>query len=213
MYKLIDCNKNDVILDPTCGSGTFLTNAMANMLNEAKEHEKQIIKENNLIGIESDGFNATLAGINMMLHGDGASNIFKDDCFRKLPEIKDCFNKSLMNPPFGKGFDPLNFVLQTLNNMKKNGMCASILPISHVLDKNHKQIRNELTSKHGLIKSVLLPNNLFFPNAQIATCILIFKAHVLSNQIKAYDYTDDGYEIKMRIGREPINDKIKIDEF
>ena len=34
MYSLAYCSKDSEILDPTCGSGTFLTNAMANMFNE-----------------------------------------------------------------------------------------------------------------------------------------------------------------------------------
>lgn len=53
MYRLINCSKNDVILDPTCGSGTFLTNALINMFSETDdEDEKKEIKENRIIGIE-----------------------------------------------------------------------------------------------------------------------------------------------------------------
>jgi type I restriction-modification system DNA methylase subunit len=76
MCKLIDLKKDDYLLDPCCGSGTFLTNAMAYMLKQTTKYDEQFtIKENHVIGIEKNDFNATLAGINMMLHGDGASNI------------------------------------------------------------------------------------------------------------------------------------------
>ncbi|RDU65155.1 DNA methyltransferase [Helicobacter sp. MIT 14-3879] len=74
MYVLAHCSKNNNVLDPTCGSGTFLTNAMANMFNELKKDEsfdekQKIIKENRLFGIECSEFNATLAGINMFYTG------------------------------------------------------------------------------------------------------------------------------------------------
>ena len=63
MYSLAYCSKDSEILDPTCGSGTFLTNAMANMFNEIDPklenlHETQKnIKQNRLIGIETNEFN------------------------------------------------------------------------------------------------------------------------------------------------------------
>jgi type I restriction-modification system DNA methylase subunit len=47
------------------------------MLSEIDNHEEQKnIKENQLLGIEINAFNSTLAGMNMMLHGDSASNIY-----------------------------------------------------------------------------------------------------------------------------------------
>ncbi len=35
MYRLVEANMNDNILDAACGSGAFLTMAMSNMINEA----------------------------------------------------------------------------------------------------------------------------------------------------------------------------------
>ncbi len=51
MYKIAKCSKNNTILDPTCGSGTFLTHAMANMFLEAPEESKDI-QENHSIPIK-----------------------------------------------------------------------------------------------------------------------------------------------------------------
>jgi type I restriction-modification system DNA methylase subunit len=97
MYKITYCSKDSVVLDPTCGSGTFLTNAMANMWSEADSTEQKInISLNQIFGIDSNTFNSTLAGINMMLHGDGASHIYNADCFVKLKELS---NWSPLNNP------------------------------------------------------------------------------------------------------------------
>ena len=41
MYKIANCNKDSIILDSTCGSGTFLVNAMMNMLSETDNHDER----------------------------------------------------------------------------------------------------------------------------------------------------------------------------
>lgn len=216
MYKLINCNKNDVILDPTCGSGTFLTNAMANMLSETTDPEEQKnIKENHLIGIEKEAFNATLAGINMMLHGDGASNIFWDDCFRKLPTINSCYNKALMNPPFSQNKPELKFVLETLNNMEKNGLCAAIVPITCILNsKENNKLKKELLTKHNLIKVVRLPKKLFGQSASIQTAIVVFQAQqTYTGTTLTKNFLDDGYIELRNVGRIDFNSEEKNKEF
>ena len=138
MYKLGKCSMDDFILDPTCGSGTFLTNAMANMFSEALnrysndkisfQKEQVDIKSNKLFGIELNPFNATLAGINMLLHGDGASNIYNENCFIRLKILNGLYNKVLMNPPFSQEDIELKFVYETLIHMADNGILVSILP-------------------------------------------------------------------------------------
>ncbi|WP_406602699.1 N-6 DNA methylase [Metamycoplasma sualvi] len=214
MYKLINCSKDDIILDPTCGSGTFLTNSLALMLNESKSEEEAInIRENNLIGIECDDFNATLAGINMMLHGDGSSNIFCDDCFKKLPTIKNCYNKVLMNPPFSQSTPELKFVLETLNNSQENSLIAAILPKSIGKNNIQLELKKELLKRHSLEKIVLLPENLFYPTG-IATAIFVFKSYKKQkNNIEQYDFSDDGFKILKHLGRIEKNFEEKYNEF
>ena len=168
MYKFARCSKDNTILDPTCGSGTFLTNAMANMFYEASdESESKDIQENRLIGIESDDFNATLAGMNMMLHGDGASNIWRDNCFEKVPQIKDCYDRVLMNPPFSQSDEELKFVKVALENMQDDGILASVLPKSCVkgTDKTNLSYLKEIFTISRLECVISLPSDVFYPNA------------------------------------------------
>lgn len=142
MYKLADCSYESKILDPTCGSGTFLVISMFNMLkeieglninDESKNNLKKAVLQEGLYGVESDMFNATLSDINMMLHGDGSSHIFKDNCFNKLPELKDVYNRALMNPPFSQKDNELKFIYETLQNMEVGGIVSAIVPISCIL--------------------------------------------------------------------------------
>lgn len=214
MFKLINCNKNDVILDPTCGSGTFLTNSLALMLDECNNiDEKHHIKENNLIGIEYDDFNATLAGINMMLHGDGSTNIYCDDCFVKLPKLKNCYNKVLMNPPFSQADEELKFVLHTLNSCKEKGLVAAVLPKSIAKNNMQREFKKEIFKNHNLEKIIILPQTLFHPT-NIATCIFIFRAWVKNqNEIEQYDFSDDGFYVAKHIGRIERDFEEKLEKF
>ncbi len=179
MYQLAHCSKNNTILDPTCGSGTFLTNAMAHMFNEIGEfedlHEAQKnIKEGHLIGIESNEFNVTLAGINMMLHGDGSSCLYYDNCFSILPKFKNMYDRVLMNPPFSQSDAELKFVYETLKYMKEGGYLASILPKSCVkgsIATNIEYLEKIFAIAH-LEAVVSLPRDLFYP-VGADTCIII----------------------------------------
>lgn len=107
---------------------------MFNEINADEDfHEMQkSIKEAKLIGIERDKFNVTLAGINMILHGDGSSCIYYGDCFSLLKSFRNVYDRVLMNPPFSQKDRELKFVYETLRNMKDDGILASILPKSCV---------------------------------------------------------------------------------
>jgi len=151
MYRLIDVNKNDRILDAACGSGAFLVKAMCNMIKEAGgiSTKKAVeIKEKQLFGIEFDREIYALACANMLIHKDGKTNLeqldtrYEEACkwIRSLSfTIKDGkevsktnhITKVLMNPPFERKYGCLDIVKNVLDNVKKDTLCAFILP-----DKN-----------------------------------------------------------------------------
>lgn len=228
MYHLAECNYTNTILDPTCGSGTFLINSMFNMINEIKYNNdylklKKEIFENQLIGIEEQPFNATLAGINMMLHGDGSSNIFKDDCFKKLPDLLNAYDRVLMNPPFSQEDKELKFVLETLKFMKPNGILAAIVPITSIL--NYKETKKgkvpenlkykrELLENHNLKAVIRLPKKLFHPNASVQTAIIIVEAKTnYKHATWRKNLLDDGYIEYRNVGRVDHHSKEAIDIF
>ena len=210
MYSLAECNKDDFILDPTCGSGTFLTNAMANMFNEALaqsvdntsfQKEQKDIKENRLIGIEKNDFNATLAGINMLLHGDGASNIYYENCFDRIPSLVNLYNKVLMNPPFSQKDIELKFVYEALKYMesnKKKGILASILPkscLKGTIEANVEYLEKIFKLAH--LKAVIsLPRDLFYP-VGADTCIIVLEKGKQNLGLKTLliNCLDDGFKV------------------
>ena len=99
------------ILDATCGSGSFLVQAMVKELadcsngkreEEAKDLMRKV-KEDHIFGIEVEEKAYGLAITNMLIHGDGNSNIKFGSCF----EMKEFIKKAdpdiiLMNPPYNE---------------------------------------------------------------------------------------------------------------
>ncbi len=105
MVKLAELNENDVILDPACGTGRFLTYSMDDMIKkvEGKRNETDLIdhiKHNQLFGADDDPTVSKLAKMNMYIHGDGKTNIFPKDGLR-LEEFDGKIDVILTNPPLG----------------------------------------------------------------------------------------------------------------
>ncbi len=91
--KLADLGKDSVLLDSCAGTGGFLIAGMADMIKKAKMDDVTIdtIKRSQLIGIEQNDRMFTLACANMLLRGDGKSNMFRGSCFN--PSIRACINR------------------------------------------------------------------------------------------------------------------------
>lgn len=105
MVKLAELNENDIVLDPACGTGRFLTYSMDEMIKvvEGKRNESDLIdhiKHNQLFGADDDPTVSKLAKMNMYIHGDGKTNIFPKDGLR-LEEFDNKIDIILTNPPLG----------------------------------------------------------------------------------------------------------------
>jgi len=97
----------DKILDPLCGTGRFLTKSMDLLVKRAEKSgefdEKDIdrIKKKQFYGIELSKSVSKIAKMNMYIHGDGKSNIYRDNMITFNHNHKEQFNVILTNPPFG----------------------------------------------------------------------------------------------------------------
>lgn len=125
--------KDSVAFDNCCGTGGFLVVAMEKMIQLAKGDLSKIenIKKQQLVGIEYQDHIFTLCCSNMILHGDGKTNITKGDCFKQINEIKKYKPTiGLLNPPYNDstGLNELEFVLNNLEAIEKNGVCIAIMP-------------------------------------------------------------------------------------
>ena len=210
MYRLIEVNQNDKVLDAACGSGAFLVKAMCNMMKEAggiNTKKASKIKDTQLFGIEFDREIFALACANMLIHKDGKTNLEHLDSRTQVAcdWIKSkSITKVLMNPPFESKYGCLTIVENVLKNVPRNTKCAFILP-DKKLEKDKKG-RNLL--KHSTLEKIIkLPEKVF--SEGVTTSIFIFTAGVPQNdkEIFACYIEEDGLETVKNQGRQDIKDR------
>lgn len=210
MYRLIEVNQNDKVLDAACGSGAFLVKAMCNMMKEAggvNTKKASKIKDTQLYGIEFDREIFALACANMLIHKDGKTNLEHLDS--RTQEACDWIKsknitKVLMNPPFESKYGCLTIVENVLKNVPRNTKCAFILPDK----KLEKDKKGRKLLKHSTLEKIIkLPEKVF--SEGVTTSIFIFTAGVPQNdkEIFACYIEEDGLETVKNQGRQDIKDR------
>lgn len=212
--KLADIDKDSVVLDNCCGTGGFLISAMHQMIKDADTDIEKIkaIKKNQLVGIEYQDDIYALAASNMILHGDGKSNIRQGDCFKVGSEIKQKFKPTaaLLNPPYKSHKDDpeeLLFALNALDVLEQGGKCVIILPMSCALAQKGEmlELKRKLLEKHTLKAVLSMPNEIFHNSkVGVVTCIMVFEAHrPHKSGIKSWFgyWKDDGFTKVKNKGR------------
>lgn len=208
MVMVLNINKDSKVMDLATGSAGFLISAMEIMIQDAEnvygkkttaaETMIDCIKKNQLLGVEFNAEMFTLAATNMILRGDGSSNIYKGDSFIRPKEIYEDFkaNKVLLNPPFSHHENGMPFIAFGLDKMEKGGLGAIIIQDSAGSGKAVKTNQSML-KKHTLIASIKMPVDLFQPMAGVQTSVYIFEAHTphdFDNTVKFIDFRKDGYK-------------------
>ena len=214
MYRLLDVNMDDRVLDATCGSGAFLVKAMCNMIKESggvNSNKYASITKEQLFGIEFDREIFALACANMLIHKDGKTNIEHMDT--RTAEACEwmqtkAITKVLMNPPYEHKYGCISIVNNVLNSVPKGTPCAFILP-DKKLEKDGKssQYGNILLKDHRLKTIIKLPENLFF-GVGVTTSIFIFEAGCSQDNrdIIGYNIKFDGLVTVKNQGRQDIHD-------
>jgi hypothetical protein len=207
---LVSLTSSDVVLDPCCGTGGFLTAAMQYMWEKAGSNGdlKDNIKKHQLIGIERRVDMFTHACSNMMMRGDGKSNIFRGDCFDlKLQGQAKKLGPTvvMLNPPYDVGAaGQLDFVENAMT-MLGQGRCVAICQMSTAVSANADvvEVRRRLLERHTLEGVMTMPHDLFHP-VGVVTCALVFRAnHPHPANYKTYfgSWREDGFVKKKRKGR------------
>ena len=210
---LIDLKPTDKVLDPCCGTGGFLVTAMNKMLEQAKPSEKKIIKFEKIHGIEIREDMFAIATTNMILRGDGKSNLIKNDFLKRKTEIirENNYSVGFMNPPYsqGKGKDTahlseINFIKHLLDGLSDGGRCVVIIPQSTMVGnkKEDKQVKKKILEKHTL-EGVITLNKETFYGVGTNPCIAVFTAHKPHSEkkyCKFVNFENDGFEVQKHIG-------------
>ena len=210
---LVDLKPDDIVFDPCCGTGSFLIAAMSHMLANADEFQRKNIKQRQIFGIEAREDMFAIATTNMILRGDGQSNLICGDFFAhdaKNLQINGA-TVGFMNPPYSQAknlatshLSELNFTFHLLNSIKRGGRAAVIVPVSAMIGKNQddRTTKSDILKNHTLEGVITLSKNTFYRVGTVP-CIAIFTAgepHNSNKLVKFINFADDGFKIKKHFG-------------
>jgi len=224
LVKLARVNKDSYVWDFATGSAGLLVSAMNEMLIDAKENitspselaEKQVhIKAKQLLGIELLPSVYMLAILNMIMMGDGSSNILNKDSLTDFDgkygfgETDKEFpaNAFILNPPYSAEGNGMVFVETALNMMHKG--YASIIIQNSAGSGKAKEFNQRILKKHTLLASIKMPIDIFIGKASVQTNIYVFKVnekHHKDEMVKFIDFSNDGYT---RSNRKKANNNLK----
>ena len=211
--ELLDLKPEDKVIDPCCGTGGFLIAAMHNMLAKTdNEEEKRRIRQDQLFGIEEQAYMFTIATTNMILRGDGKSNLENQDFFAQNPsqlQLKGC-TVGMMNPPYSQGSKQnpklyeINFTEMLLKSVVEGARVAVIVPQSTFTGKTKEEqaIKKSILKRHTLEGVVTLNKNTFY-GVGTNPCIGIFTAgipHSKNKLSKFINFENDGFVVSKHIG-------------
>ncbi|QZE12563.1 class I SAM-dependent DNA methyltransferase [Mycoplasma sp. Ms02] len=208
MAQILDISDENRVMDLSTGSAGFLISSMELMIASAEakfgkgteraNQKIQEIKKKQLLGVELNAEMYTLAATNMILRGDGQSNIQKGNTFKTPEEMYTNFNadRLLLNPPFSYEENGMPFILFGLDRMQKGGLGAIIIQDSagsgKAINTNRQILKN-----HTLVASIKMPVDLFVPMAGVQTSIYVFevgKPHDFEKTVKFIDFRNDGFK-------------------
>ena len=224
LVKLSRVNKDSYVWDFATGSAGLLVAAMNEMLNDAKNNvkspeeltQKEIkIKAEQLLGLELLPDIYMLAILNMILMGDGSSNILNVDSIKDF-DGKYGFGRTgnkfpadafILNPPYSASGNGMNFVERALGMMNK-GYGAIIIQNSSGSGKAI-DFNKRILAKHTLLASIKMPVDIFIGKSSVNTNIYVFKVnekHHKDDVVKFIDFTNDGYS---RANRKKASNNLK----
>ncbi len=208
MTTILGVNQNSKVMDLATGSAGFLISSMEMMIDDAEANygkettaandKINSIKKEQLLGVELNAEMFTLAATNMILRGDGSSNIHKGNTFNTPEQLYTSFkaNKLLLNPPFSYDENGMPFIAFGLDKMEKGGLGAIIIQDSAGSGKATKS-NQAMLKKHTLKASIKMPTDLFQPMAGVQTSIYVLEAHKphdFEQTVKFIDFRNDGYK-------------------
>lgn len=229
MSKAVGVSKKSRVLDPCCGSGAFLVRAMTDAMDDCDtEEEREKVKKHQILGIEYEEGAFGLSSTNMLIHGDGNSNVVQDSMFNRGKWIKDnAINVVLMNPPYNatkKCCDPdytktwnastkedpskgWHFVEWVARHAPATCKMAVLLPMQAAIGNSGdvKPFKKKMLDNYTLDAVFSLPTDMFYPGASAVACCMIFdlsQKHSKSDRDTFFGYYKDDKFVKRKgLGR------------
>ena len=217
MAKLARVNKDSYVWDFAAGSAGLLVASMNEMLKDAKDNihspdelakKEDSIRKYQILGLEVLPEIYMLAVLNMILMGDGSSNILKANSldfngeyiYGRENEIfpADTF---ILNPPYSATGNGMVFVQKALAMMNsdkgtKKGYAVVIIQDSAGSGKA-TDFNKQILSQNTLMASIKMPIDIFIGKSNVQTSIYVFKIgekHSEKQRVRFIDFRNDGYK-------------------
>ncbi len=211
LVRLARVNKDSFVWDFATGSAGLLVSAMNEMLADAKNTitspdeliQKTIkIKGEQLLGLEILWGVYMLAILNMILMGDGSSNILNKDSLKDFDgnygfgKTDDKFpaDAFILNPPYSASGNGMIFVEKALSMMHK--WYAAIIIQNSAGSGKAREYNKKILSKNTLIASIKMPIDIFIGKASVQTNVYVFKVgekHHRDEVVRFIDFSNDWY--------------------
>ena len=210
MVDRIDPKPGEILFDPACGTGGFLTCAMRHMRERyVKKVEDEQAMQQGFRAVEKKPLPHMLCVTNMLLHSIENPNFVRYDNTLARPYIsytsKDHVDIVLTNPPFGgqeedgieNNFPKLFqtretadlFLALIIRLLNDGGRAAVVLPDGTLFGEGVKtRIKEHLMEECNLHTIVRLPNSVFKPYANIGTNLLFFEKGAPTKEIWFYEH-------------------------
>ena len=229
MCKVVGVNRHSRVLDPCCGSGAFLVRALTDAMDDCvTDAQREHVKAEQIYGIEFEETAFGLATTNMLIHGDGNSNVRQGSCFDLADFVHDAnINVVLMNPPYNaqrkhclksytdtwkstqkedpsKGF---HFVYEVARQVS-TGKLAVLLPLQCAIGNGTEiqSFKQRMLQEHHLDAVFTLPADMFHPGASANACCMVFDLGVRHSNAPIKEtffgyFKDDGFVKRKNLGR------------
>ncbi len=194
IVQQVDPRLGEVMLDPACGTGGFLVEALEHLAPKVQTAQQQRALQNNLRGIEKKPLPFLLGMMNLVLHGIGQPNVTRGNALATpITQIGKAqrVDVVLTNPPFGGAEEasvqanfPAGkrtaetawlFLQLVIRILKNGGRCGIVVPNSVLFAGGvGARIKEQLLTECNLHTVVRLPDGVFEPYTAIPTNLLFF---------------------------------------
>ena len=230
IVSIVDPKKEDVVLDPACGTAGFLISSYKHILdaNTDSDGNSTLTPDDrerlarNLTGYDISPDMVRLSLVNMYLHGLVAPRIYEYDTLTSEERWNEYADVILANPPFMSpkgGIRPHNrfgvksrrsevlFVDYMVEHLNAGGRAGIIVPEGIIFQSQnaHKQLRKKLVEE-SLVAVVSLPAGVFNPYSGVKTSILLLDKALArrTDRIAFFKVENDGFDLGAQ--RRPIDE-------
>lgn len=197
----------EIVLDPACGTGGFLVEALEELRPQAESVEQWRELQANLRGIEKKPLPYLLGTMNLVLHGVERPQIVRDNALAyPVTQIRkaDKVDVVLTNPPFGGEEEKvvqtnfpeatrtadtaLLFIQLVQRRLADGGRCGMIVPNGFLFgDGVAARIKERLLTECDLHTVVRLPSGAFAPYTDIPSNLLFFEKTGRTREVWFYE--------------------------